>query len=189
MITQLEQLELQLQQLGCPEFFQIQLLKQAVIGRPAQELKLFKDPKYYDTLRQLLLSMGLKATRQNTIDFLNAAAYLHEGATQNHLLMAGLSIASLVQGMDKLSVILANPRQKPNTEVAKTLAQSIINNQGLIQGKFNQLKISKFAESIKGYIPDGNLLIQYADRMWNEVRTWALTTLGSKTVAKPPENP
>lgn len=186
MINELLKLSAYLKSINCNDVaFEVDILKIAVIGRPAQELKLYQDPKYFQTLQKLLLSLGFKAQKQNAIDLLNSAAYLNEGITQNHLLMTGLSLVSLIRGMEAVGNVLAAPRQNPNPEVAKSIAQAIIKNQGMIKGKLEQFKIPKYAESLKAYVPiGGNLIVQYIDRVWDEVRTWALNN--SQTTSNKP---
>lgn len=150
------------------------LLVTAILSRAEKKMKLFQDPKYQTNLLKILRQLGLNYDPEDSVDLLNAAEYLKEGATENNFLLAGLSIASLMPGLHDLSKIIAAPKLPADSALLIPAAKLIIKNQGSIKTYLDKLKDPKIAPYLKYYIPDGELLTKYSDRMAEALRLWSL---------------
>lgn len=161
-----------------------ELVKQAIYNRSYQSLKLLQNPQYRENLTKLLTHFGFKTTPESAINLLNAAAYLREGATDNNFRLAGLSLIAIIPGMEPVFKIILSPSGKADPALALQVAKLIIQNQGTVQAKLSKFKEPQSAASTKAYIPNGQLLTTYSDRMWSAVRNWALLTIKSNEKAQ-----
>ena len=155
----------------------------AVVNRAENRTKLFSDPNYQKNIKALLRSLGLSSNYniEDAVELLCAAAYLKEGITDSNLLLAGLSIASLIPTLQDLKKVVGITDIPAESTLIIPAAQLINKNQGLIKSALDKFKDPKLISYIKYYIPNGELLTQHADRIWEALRIWAL-----KSVKTPP---
>lgn len=179
MIQPLKKLAAQLTSL---DLYKESFVVEALINRAEKRTKLFSDPSYQKNIQSLLKSLGLSSVYniEDAVELLCAAGYLKEGITDNNLLLAGLSIASLIPTLQELKKIIGTDISSDSSLILPA-AQLINKNQGLIKSSLDKFKNPKLIPYIKHYIPDGDLLTQYADRIWEALRVWAL-----KAIKTPP---
>lgn len=180
MIQPLKKLAAQLHSLGLREEA---LRVNAVVNRAENRTKLFSDPNYQKNIKSLLKGLGLSSNYniEDSVELLCAAAYLKEGITESNLLLAGLSIASLIPTLQELKKVVGITDIPAESALIIPAAQLINKNQGMIKSALDKFKDPKLAAYIKYYIPNGELLIQHVDRIWEALRIWAL-----KAIKTPP---
>ncbi len=149
-----------------------ELIKYALTPGAEYALKLFQNPKYQAHLINLLKVLGFNPTQENLIKVLQAAEYLKEGINENNLLLAGFTLISLMPNLESVVELINNPN--PKVQATIDIAKLIIKHQGMIQGNLNRMKEPKLIDYFQKYIPNGQLLVQYGDRIWAAVREWAL---------------
>lgn len=119
-------------------------------------------------------------------DFTNAVFYLSKGITTENLLMAGLSVISMVPELgDASKVIKYGEKLAPN--LIKPIAELIFRHSGKVKAIFDRFKDPKVMAMIKKYVPKGDLLIQNSDKIWAVVRDWFLKIIDGQIKA-PIEN-
>jgi hypothetical protein len=156
-----------------------QIISTAVMGPSDQKIKQYQQQTSASAVHALLDLLGLIPIAGEGADLANAALYLSEGINPNNLLMAGLSVTSMVPSLGDVSkVIKYGSKMAP--DVVKPIAKLVLDNQGVIQAAFAKLKDPKAIQTIKTYVPGGSLLVQYADRMWLAVREWFQRILNEK---------
>ncbi len=153
------------------------LIKSALPSVNEQRTKLYSSPDFQKFVFKLLQDLGLNYTFEAATYFMNASQYLKEGVNERNLFLAGLSISCLIPGLESLKSGF-DPSPKP--EVEKLLSELILKEQGKIQAKINRLKEPKIQASIQKMIPDGQLLITHADRIWAAMRQWAFLQKNKK---------
>lgn len=160
----------------------------AIINRAEKRTKLFSDPKYEKNIQTLLKELGLSSNYniEDAVNLLTASAYLKEGITDNNLLLAGLAIAALIPTLEDLKPISQSATLTADSPLLLPTAQLINKNQGLIKSTLDKFKNPKLSPYIKYYIPDGELLIQYSDRIWLALQDWSTKVM--KTPPTPEED-
>lgn len=163
----------------------------ALVNRAEKRTKLFSDPSYQKNIQALLKELGLSPNYniEDAVNLLSAAAYLKEGITDNNLFLAGLSIAALIPSLEDLKSVSQTTNIPVNSPLLLPIAQLIDKNQGLIKGSLDKFKDPKLKSYIEYYIPDGELLIQYSDRIWNALKAWSFKEINKPPTENEEENP
>lgn len=148
-----------------------------LIKESAQPASQVKAPPI-EPLRIIIKALGLTMGNKQGVELVHAALYLAEGVNNKSLLLAGLSITSLVPGLQDVSKLLtagANLDQG----AAQELGKLILDHKDVIKVSFLALKNPAAANSIRRYILHGKYLPDYSDRMFETVRSWALKTINT----------
>ena len=109
------------------------LRKEALMGPTTQTLKRYEQTTKpgREVLHTVLDLIGIIPVVGEGADILNAALYLSEGITQKNLLLAGLSIISVVPGLgDVAKIVKYGSALAPGT--IKIIAKLVLDNQGKI---------------------------------------------------------
>jgi hypothetical protein len=142
-------------------------------ARPApQKVKEYQNPSDMRPLLFLIKSLGLVPGVDNGASLVNASLYLTEGVSSSNLLLSALSIASMVPGMEDVDKFIKYGSTL-DSETTLKLVRLIMDNKEKIKFSFDRLKDKKIIPYMKKYIPQGNLLPMYSDRMFEEMRKWA----------------
>lgn len=147
------------------------IIKKALMGPDPKKIEQMKQRTSLKQIHALLDLLGLIPVLGEGADLSNAALYLSQGITNYNLLMAGLSITSMVPTMgDVAKAVKYGSKLAP--DMAANIASLILRNQGKIKAAFDRLKDANSAQYIVSYIKNGNLLTKYADQMWNAIKGW-----------------
>jgi len=115
--------------------------------------------------------LGLVPVYGEVADFTNAVLYLSQGLNQNNLLLAGLSITSMVPTLGDVSKVLKYG-SKLAPEVLKKIAQTLLSKQGAVRAVFTKMADPKNLSVVQSAIPNIELLVKNANRMFEAVRAW-----------------
>lgn len=147
--------------------------KLAVMGpSPAKEREWASQSSNpsYEAAHMLLDLLGLVPVYGEAADFTNAALYLSKGATAENILMAALSITSMVPSAGDVAKVLKYG-SKLAPETLKQIAEVVWKNRGAITSVFNSLKSAEVVAQLKK-IPNGHLLSANADKFWGAIKKW-----------------
>jgi hypothetical protein len=148
--------------------------KLAVMGpSPAQEKKWQSSTQSvsgYDAAHLLLDLLGLVPVYGEAADFANAALYLSKGLTTENILMAALSITSMVPSAGDVTKVLKYGG-KLAPEALKEIGLVVWKNQGAIKKVFENLKSAQALAQLQK-IPHGKLLAKHADKFWAAIKGW-----------------
>jgi hypothetical protein len=149
------------------------LVKISLMGPSPQKIREYQSqPKDTKPLHFLLDLVGLIPGVGEGADLANAALYLAEGITTTNLLMAALSVTSMVPGLgDTAKVIKYGAGLAP--EITKGIAKLILKHKERIKFSFTKLKEQKSIAYLEKLVPQGRNLSAYSDRMFEALRTWA----------------
>lgn len=153
-----------------------EVTKLAVMGPTDQQIKQYQSrqkapAKDYTPAAHFLLDLlGLVPVYGEAADFANAALYLSKGLTSENILMAGLSLVSMVPAAGDVAKFLKYG-YKLAPEVLKKMATIVWQNRGAIQALFSKLK-SVQAVGQLSKIPNGKLIAENADRFWPIIQDW-----------------
>jgi len=149
------------------------LEKKAIMGPTPQKIKQYQSgPGISSDLAHAILDIvGIVPVVGEFADLANAALYLSKGASFNNLLMAALSVASMVPGIGDLSKVIKYG-SKITPDLAKRTADLILANRGAIEKAFSSLNSTK-AAPILAKLPNGNLLKNNATKLWPALDGWA----------------
>lgn len=133
-------------------------------------------------LHGVLDLIGLIPVYGEAADFANAAIYLSKGITDENLLMAGLSIVSMVPELGDTSKVIKYG-EKLAPALTKQIAQLIFKHQGKVKAIFDRFKDPKVIAMIHKYVPKGDLLVKHSDQIWAVVRNWFLKIIDDQVKA------
>lgn len=153
------------------------LMKKAIEPRSRQELELFQNPEYLRKMIDVLQKVGFRPLQENIVELLQAIEYLKEGVNSNNLLLSGLTLISIIPGFENAKQLTQNAKLESDIDASLELAHTVLKSQGTIQATLNRLKQADISETLMKYIPDSKTLIDYVDRIWNEVRNWSFKTV------------
>ena len=152
--------------------------KLSIMGPSPQKVKEYQQPQDTRPLHVLLDMLGLVPGAGEGADLANAALYLSEGINSTNLLLAGLSVTSMVPGLGDVSKIIKyGSNLAPQT--TKEIARLILTHKDKIRFVFNKLKDNKVNAYLIKLIPQGGNLITYSDRMFEAMRKWAFDIVDS----------
>lgn len=123
------------------------------------------------TMSILLQNIGLapRNVEESTLD--KAAIYLSEGINDMNLVMSGLSITSMIPGLQDVFKILKFGKSLDEKTIL-LIAEHMFDELGKIQFIFNKLKQKDISNYLKSYLPHGELLVIYSDRIFNAIKIW-----------------
>jgi hypothetical protein len=158
------------------------LTKESLMGPTPQRVQEIKSkPINLDAIHFMLDLIGLVPGLGEGADLSNAALYLSEGITPTNLLLAGISVTSMVPGLGDVSKVIKYG-SKLTPEVIMRLAQLILSNEGKIRAAFTKLKDPKVVLYLKKLVPNSDLLTFNSDKMMTAIKNWANTA--SKSAVK-----
>ena len=147
------------------------IIKKSIMGPTPQRVQELKQQSGTNQMHALLDLLGLVPGIGEGADLANAALYLAEGITPYNLLMAGLSVTSMVPTLgDTIKIVKYGTKIAP--EFAVKIANTLLKNQGAIKAAFDRIKNVNAAKNITSSIRGGNLLVKYSDQMWAAVKDW-----------------
>lgn len=156
------------------------MIKESIMGPSSKKVKEYQsDESHMHTLLDLL---GLVPGVGEAADMSNAILYLSEGINPSNLLMAGLSVVSMVPTLGDASKVIKYG-EKLAPDVIKRIAQMIAGNKSKIISILSNFKSPKYAAHISSYIPNGKLLVQYADRIKSALFDWVHKILQAEVKA------
>lgn len=113
------------------------------------------------------LGLAPRNVSESVLD--KAALYLSEGINNNSLGLSALNIVAMIPGLQDTFTILRNKNDK---ESCKASANKIKAEMGRIKTIFAKLKNPQARDYIAYYIPHGELLSIYSDRMIIALQLW-----------------
>lgn len=164
---------------------QVNLLRLAIMGPTPQKEKEMKEKsisdKEYGTIHMLLDLIGLVPGAGETADLANAALYLQQGPTPKNLFSAAVSIVSMIAGLGdsaKLFKYIGTAFEARHLKVLQPIAKKILDHAGTVKAIFTRLKSTEVIKHINA-IPKGELLVKFADKMFDVIIGWCKNLLSS----------
>lgn len=164
-MKKLRLLSLQLQEAG----FKSEAKQITLLGKQAQYYQQNQNKINPAAIGVIQKSLGLRPNPKSAEYLSKAVTYLSAGITPQNLLLAGLTISSLIPGGEGLTSIINRTSSPAKT---KEIANAIFQQRGKIKAVFDRLKNPKIANYISRALPYGQNLVKYADRMFTAIQDW-----------------